>query len=169
MRRLVLVAGAVVATAVAVATPSYAESPDSGTSTVQHLTFAYPEDPVLTHVDGLGIGCPAFTGTVEEDRYLHVSGIMKPDGTGHARTDVAASVTLTPDDAAAVSYTGGYAQHQTGFFVDGGHGDRTVTTTTHGTITGSDGSTWRVTEVAHFSVDATGTVRAMFDRMRCER
>jgi hypothetical protein len=168
MRRLVLVAATAVATAAAVATPSYAESPGSGTGTVQHLTFAYPEDPVLTRVDGLGAGCPAFTGTLEEDRYLEVSGIMKPDGTGHARTDVAATVTLTPDDAAAVSYAGSYAQHQTGFFVDEGHGDRTATTTTHGTIIGSDGSTWRITEVAHFSVDATGTVRATFDRMRCE-
>lgn len=93
---------------------------------------------------------------------------MKPDGTAHARTDVTATVTLTADDTAAISYTGGYAQHQTGFFVDDGHGDRTVTTTTHGTITGSDGSRWRISEVAHFSVDAAGTVRAGFDRMRRE-
>lgn len=49
-----------------------------------------------------------------------------------------------------------------------GHGDWSLTTTTHGTITGSDGSTWRISEVAHFSVDAAGTVRAGFDRMRCE-
>jgi hypothetical protein len=168
MRRPLLVVAAAVATAAAVPAPSYAESLDSGARTVQHLTFAYPEDPVLTRIDGLGIGCPAFVGTLEEDRYLDVSGIIKPDGTGHARTDVAATVILTPDDAAGVSYTGSYAQHQTGFFVDDGHGDRAVTTTTHGAITGSDGSTWQISEVAHFSVDATGTVRATFDRMRCE-
>jgi hypothetical protein len=168
VRRVALAAG-LLAAATVLAAPSYAESPDSGTGTVQHLTFSYAEDPVVGHVDGLGIGCPAFVGTLEEDRYLDVTGIMKSDGTGHARTDVAATVTLTPDDAAAVSYTGGYAQHQTGFFVDEGHGDRSVTTTTHGTLTGSDGSTWRISEVVHFSVDAAGTARAGFDRMRCER
>lgn len=161
--RATVAVAAVVAAATAVAAPSYA---DSG---VQHLRFSYPEDPVVTHVGGLGSGCPAFTGTLEEERFLEVSGIMKSGGTGHARTDVTATVTLTPDDTAAVSYAGGYASHQTGFFVDDGHGDRTVTTTTHGTITGSDGSTWRISDVAHFSVDAAGTVRTGFDRMRCER
>jgi hypothetical protein len=161
--RRVILGAALVAAATALAAPSYAHTG------VQHLTFSYPEDPVVGHVDGLGAGCPAFAGTLEEDRFLQVSGIMKPDGTGHARTDVAATVTLTPDDAAAMSYTGGYAQHQTGYFVDEGHGDRSVTTTTHGTLTGSDGSTWRISEVVHFSVDAAGTVRASFDRMRCER
>jgi hypothetical protein len=44
-----------------------------------------------------------------------------------------------------------------------------VTTTTHGSLTGSDGSSWRLTEVVHFSVDARGELRAGFDRMHCER
>lgn len=158
---MVIAAGVLAGTALA--GPSYAGSG------VQHLTFSYPEDPVATHVAGLGIGCPAFAGTLEEERYLDVSGIMKPDGTGHARTQVTATVTLSPDDPSAVSYTGSYAQHQTGFFVDGGHGDRSVTTTTHGSLTGSDGSTWRISEVVHFSVSHDGTVRAGFDRLRCER
>ena len=157
------VGASLLATATAVAAPSYAGSG------VQHLTFSYPEDPVVTSVAGLGAGCPAFVGTLEEDRHLDVNGIMKPDGTGHARTDVTASVTLTPGDPGAIAYTGGYAQHQTGYFVDDGHGDRSVTTTTHGILTGSDGSTWKISEVGHFSVDASGTVRASFDRMRCER
>jgi hypothetical protein len=134
---------------------------------VQHLSFSYDEDPVFTEIDGIGPGCPDFVGTLEEDRHLDVAGIMKADGTGHARTDVTATVTLTPADSSAVSYTGSYVQHQTGFFVDGGEGDRVVTTTTHGTLTGSDGSTARLTEVVHVSVDGSGTVRAWFDRMRC--
>jgi hypothetical protein len=80
---------------------------------------------------------------------------------------VTATVSLTPVEPSAVSYTGSYVQHQTGFFVDDGHGDRVVTTTTHGTLTGSDGSSARLTEVVHVSVDGSGTVRAWFDRMRC--
>ncbi len=162
MRRAALVAGALAAAALVTA-PVHA---DSG---VQHLTFTFDEDPVVTHVTGLGTGCPAFTGTLEEDRHLDMSGIMKADGTGHATTSVTATVTLTPDDPDAVTYTGGYTQHQTGSFVDEGHGDRVVTTTTHGLITGSDGTTWRIQEVVHLSLDARGAVRSTFDRMRCER
>lgn len=160
MRRAVVVLTVAAAT---VAWPAMAQA----TGDVQHLTFSYDEPPVLTQIDGIGPGCPAFTGTLEEDRHLEVTGIMKGDGTGHARTDVTATVTLTPDDAAAVSYTGSYVQHQTGFFVDDGHGDRVDTTTTHGTITGSDGSTARIREVVHVAVDGNGNVRAWFDRMRC--
>jgi hypothetical protein len=143
------------------ATPSYA---DSG---VQHLAFEYAEEPVVTSVDGLGVGCPDFTGTLEEDRYLKASGILKRDGTGHATSDVVATVELTPDASSAVSYTGSYAEHQAGFFADDGHGDRVVTTTTHGVLEGSDGSTWRIQEVAHLAVDARGTVRVWFDDLRC--
>ena len=160
MRRLALVA-ALVAAATGLGSPAYAGDK------VQHLTFDFPEDPVLTAVDGLGPGCPDFTGILEEDRSLHMSGIMKADGTGHATTDVDATVTLTPTDADAVSYGGGYSQHQSGFFVEGGEGDRVVTTATHGLITGTDGSTWRIQEVVHLSVDAQGEVRAWFDRFRC--
>lgn len=162
MRRRVALMGAVVAAATCLAAPSYAESG------VQHLTFTYDEDPVSTHVNGLGAGCPDFTGTLEEDRHLHLSGIMKPDGSAHATTDVTATVTLTPDDPSAVCYTGSYTQHQTGFFVDEGRGDRVVTTTTHGVITGADGSTRPLDEVVHLSLDAHGAVRATFDRFRCE-
>ncbi|HET8604514.1 MAG TPA: hypothetical protein VFM09_11335 [Marmoricola sp.] len=160
MRRTAVVALAAAAVT-ALSAPSYA---DGG---VQHLAFSFDEDPVVTQVDGIGAGCPGFTGTLEEDRHLEIAGIMKADGTGHATTDVTATVALTPSDPAAASYSGDYTQHQTGFFVDDGHGDRVVTTTTHGTLTGSDGSAWRISEVVHFSVDASGTVRAWFDRMRC--
>lgn len=160
MRRIALMT-AVVAAATCLAAPSYAGSG------VQHLTFNFDEDPVFTHVNGLGTGCPDFTGTLEEDRHLHLSGIMKVDGSAHATTDVTATVTLTPDDPSAVSYAGGYTQHQAGFFVDEGRGDRVVTTTTHGVITGSDGSTWPIDEVVHLSLDADGVARAAFDRFRC--
>ncbi len=153
---------AAVAVASSLAAPSYAESG------VQHLTFSYDEEPAFTSVNGLGAGCPDFTGTLEEDRHLQLSGIMKVDGSAHATTDVTATVTLTPDDPAAVAYAGSYTQHQTGFFLDDGHGDRVVTTTTHGKITGSDGSTWRIQEVIHLSLDAHGALRANFDRLRCE-
>jgi hypothetical protein len=153
--------------AATMAWPATATATAQAAGGVQRLTFSYDEPPVVTQVDGIGPGCPAFTGTLEEDRHLEVAGIIKSDGTGHAHTDVTATVTLTPDDAAAVSYTGSYVQHQTGFFVDDGHGDRVVTTTTHGTITGSDGSVARITEVVHVAVDGHGTVRVWFDRMRC--
>jgi hypothetical protein len=160
VRRSVIVAG-LVAAATTLAAPSYAAPP-------QHLTFSYDEAPVLTHLDGIGTGCPAFSGTLEEDRHLDVIGTMSNDGTGHARTEVTATVVLTPDAPGSTSYAGGYTQRQSGFFVDDGHGDRVVTTTTHGLLTGSDGSVWRISEVAHLSVDAQGTVHAWFDRMRCE-
>lgn len=162
MRPVVVLAGVgVLAAACTLAAPALA---DSG---VQHLTFSFDEEPVVTEIGGIGPGCPAFVGTLEEDRHLEVDGIMKPDGTGHARTDVTATVTLTPDDPGAVSYTGSYVQHQAGFFVDEGHGDRVVTTTTHGTLVGSDGTTATLTEVVHVTVDGRGTVRVWFDRMRC--
>jgi hypothetical protein len=161
MRRALAVTAGVVA-ATALTAPSYAGAP-------LHLSFLYDEDPVITHVDGIGADCPSFVGILEEDRHLEAVGTMKADGTGHARTDVTATVVLTPDDPAAVSYTGGYTQHQSGFFIDDGHGDRVVSTTTHGRITGSDGSSWRISEVAHVTVDAHGNVRTSFDRMRCVR
>ncbi len=160
-RRAVLIAAAVAATT-CLAAPSNAESG------VQHLTFSYDEAPVISPVNGLGAGCPGFTGTLEEDRHLLLSGIMKGDGSAHATTDVTATVTLTPDDPAAVAYAGSYTQHQTGFFLYEGHSDRVVTTTTHGVITGSDGSTWPIQEVVHLSLDAHGVERATFDRFRCE-
>lgn len=162
MRRALV--GVVAATAaiatLAPTTPAFADSP------LLHMSF--DEDPVVTAIDGLGAGCPAFSGTLEEDRHLEINGFVKDDGTAHARTDVSASVTLTPDDPAAVAYIGGYTSHQTGVFTDLGDDDRQVTTTTHGTLTGSDGSSFRITEVVHFSIDRNGHVRAWFDRFHCE-
>lgn len=161
MRRTVAVVAVAAASAAWPATAAHAESG------VQHLAFSYDEEPVVTGISAIGPGCPAFSGTLEEDRHLEAAGTMKADGTGHARIDVTATVTLTPDDPTAVSYTGGYVEHQTGFFVDDGFGERVDTTVTHGTITGSDGSTARITEVVHVTVDGSGKVRAWFDRMRC--
>ena len=160
MRRHALAAG-LVAAVTGLGAPAYADS------SVQHLTFDFGEDPVVTSLDGLGPGCPDFTGILEEDRILHVSGIMKADGTGHATTEVAATVLLTPADPGQVAYTGSYSQHQSGFFVDDGDGDRVVTTTTRGVLTGSDGSTWRIQEVVHLSLDGQGEPRVWFDRFRC--
>jgi hypothetical protein len=144
--------------------PAYA---GTGGAQVQHLAFSFDEEPVSTQVEGLGRGCPDFTGVLEERRHLDAVGIMKADGSGHARTDVAATVTLTPDDPNGTSYTGGYRQHQAGSFVAGGTEDRVVTTTMHGTISGSDGSSYLITEVVHFSVDSAGEVRAWIDRFHC--
>lgn len=160
MRQLLVVAAGTLATAWAVAPPAYA---DSG---VQHLTFSFDE-PASSHLAGLGSGCPAFTGTLLEQRHNELAGVMLPDGTVHARTTAASEVVLVPDDAGAVSYRGGYVLHQSGTFTDGGEDDTVVTSTVHGTMTGSNGSAFRLTEVVHFSVSHDGTVRVAFDRPHC--
>jgi hypothetical protein len=159
VRRLAVVAAALLA-ATGVAAPVQAAVPE-------HLTMSFDEDPAITPVDGLGPGCPAFSGTLSEYRHLDLAGTVLSDGTVHGRTLVTATVTLTPDDPGAPSYAGGYTSRQTGFFTDGGDDDRVVTTTTHGVITGTDGSSYRISEVVHFSVDAQGNLRAWFDRFRC--
>ncbi|HET7305793.1 MAG TPA: hypothetical protein VFJ12_14725 [Segeticoccus sp.] len=164
MKQFVVALVAALAPAVAIATPgaAFAAGPP------QHLTFSFDEPTEVSHVDSLGARCPDFVGTLVEERHLELDGWMKEDGTAHARTDVTAQVKLVPDDPQGVSYSGGYTQHQTGAFTAYGDDDRVVTTTTHGTIAGSDGSSYRISEVVHFSVAKDGAVHASFDRFRCE-
>jgi hypothetical protein len=52
-------------------------------------------------------------------------------------------------------------------FTASGDDERVVITTTHGELTGSDGSTYRIREVAHVVVGDAGTVRVWFDRSSC--
>jgi hypothetical protein len=155
---------AVAAAAVAVATltgvPAYA---DSG---AQHYTFSFDE-VATSHVDGLGAGCPAFVGTMTEQRHDELAGTEVAGGTVHGRTLATSLVTLTPDDPSAVSYTGGYVFRETGTYVNDGADDWIETATVRGSLSGSDGSAYRLTEVVHLSVSHDGTVRATFDRLRC--
>lgn len=137
-------------------------------SPADHLSMSFDEPVSVMHVDGLGRGCPAFTGSLVENRHLDITGWVRDDGAAHALTAVAATVALVPDDTGAVSYSGGYTAHQTGSFTAGGDDDRVVTTTTHGLITGTDGSSYRISEVAHFALDGNGDVRAWFDKFHCE-
>lgn len=161
MRRALVVAA--VATALGCATPAaYAASP------VDHLSMSFDEPVSVTHLDGLGRGCPAFTGSLVENRHLDITGWVRDDGAAHAITLVTATVSLVPDETSAVSYSGGYTARQTGSFTAGGDDDRVVTTTTHGVITGTDGSSYRIGEVAHFALDGDGNVRSWFDKFHCE-
>jgi len=161
MRRALVVAA--VATALGCATPAaFAASP------VQHLSMSFDEPVSVMHVDGLGRGCPAFTGSLVENRHLDISGWVRDDGAAHALTVVDASVALVPDDPGAVSYSGGYTAHQTGSFTAGGDDDRVVTTVTHGVISGTDGTSYRISEVAHLALDGNGGARAWFDKFHCE-
>jgi hypothetical protein len=165
MRRAATVAAALLA-ATGLAAPATA-APAPATSAPQRFSVSFDEEPVVTPVDGLGTGCPAFTGTLTERRHLQIDGLIQPDGTAHARTLVTASVTLAPSDPTTPSYAGGYTSRQSGLFSNGGNDDRVVTTTTHGTIIGTDGSSYRISEVVHLTLDAHGSVRAWFDRFHC--
>jgi hypothetical protein len=95
-----------------------------------------------------------------------VRGWVDDDGTGHATTGVAAPLTLVPDGGGP-SWSGGYVSHQAGQFTASGDDERVVTTTTHGGLTGTDGSTYRIREVAHVVVEDDGTPRVWFDRFSC--
>ena len=161
MRAALVVAA--VTTAIGCATPAaFAASP------VHHLSMSFDEPVSVMHVDGLGRGCPAFSGSLVENRHLDITGWVRDDGAAHALTDVTATVALVPDEASDVSYSGGYTAHQTGSFTAGGDDDRVVTTVTHGAISGTDGSSYKISEVAHFALDGNGDVRAWFDKFHCE-
>jgi hypothetical protein len=143
-----------------------AAPPASADPGQMRFAFAFDESS-SPHVEGLGIGCPVFTGTLTELRHNEIEGFVNADGTGHARTVATATITLVPDDSSMPSYAGSYTSRQTGTFDDAGATDRAVTTTVHGVIAGTDGSTYGVMEVAHFSLDGQGTIRVWFDRMSC--
>ncbi len=153
------IAGAAASTAL-LAAPAYA---DGGP---EHYSFAFDES-AATLVDGLGTGCPDFTGTMTEQRHDELDGIMLADGTVHGRTLATSQVSLVPGDAGATSYTGSVTYRETGTYVNDGMDDAVETATVHGSLVGDDGSRFRITEVIHLTVDAQGTVRSSFDRMRC--
>ena len=155
-----LAVGAATLLATGAAAASYADSP--------LLHMSYDEPPVATDINGLGPGCPAFTGALVENRHLEITGFFKDNGDAYARTFVSATVTLTSVDAADPSYTGSYTSRQTGVFTDFGNDDRQVTTTTHGQIDGSNGSSYGLDAVVHFSVDGNGVVRSWVDDFHCD-
>lgn len=161
MRRALVVAASACALA-ATTPPAFAVSP------VHQLSISFDEPVSVMHVDGLGRGCPAFTGSLVENRHLEITGWFRDDGAAQARTVATATVALVPDETEAVSYSGGYTAHQTGSFTAGGDDDRVVTTTTHGRISGTDGSSYRISEVVHFSLDGNAAVRTSFDKFHCE-
>jgi hypothetical protein len=162
---IALRAGVITAAATALVLGAVA-SPASADSSQQRFAVSFDESPSL-HVGGLGTGCPAFTGTLSELRHNEIEGFVNADGTAHARTVATATITLVPDNNLMPSYTGSYASRQTGTFDDAGATDRVVTTTVQGVIAGTDGSTYGISELTHFSVDGQGTVRVWFDLMRC--
>lgn len=137
-------------------------------SPVQHLSMSYDEDPVVSTVDGLGPDCPDLVGTLTETRHLDITGWFKPDGTAHATTTVTATVTLVPGDSSAPSYSGGYVTHESGQYTAFGEGERIDTATTQGHLDGSDGSSYRISEVGHLTIDGTGRPSVFFDHFRCE-
>jgi hypothetical protein len=136
-------------------------------SPTQHLAFSYDEESAVSTVDGLP-GCPDLVGTLTENRHLDAVGWIKPDGTAHAVTTVTASLTLAAQDGTRPSYVGGYVQQQTGQFTAYGDDERVVTATTHGNLVGSDGSSYRISEVTHLAIDGAGRAPVWFDRLRCE-
>ena len=138
------------------------------TSPVRHLSMSFDEDPVVSTVAGLSPGCPGLTGTLTETRHLDIRGWIKADGTAHAVTTATATVTLLPDDSSRPSYTGGYVTRESGQYTAGGADERIDTATTHGYLVGTDGSSYRISEVGHLTVDGTGTPRIWFDRFRCQ-
>jgi hypothetical protein len=158
--RRAVVAGAVASAAALVAAPAYA-----GTA-AEHYAFSFDET-ATTSVDGLGPGCPDFTGTMFEDRHDDLAGVMLGDGTVHGRTLATSRISLVPDTPGATSYTGSVVYRETGTYVNEGEDDWRETATVHGVLTGDDGSEFGFTEVVHMSVDARGTVRSSFDRMHC--
>jgi hypothetical protein len=160
VRRTVLTVAAVTVGMLGMAAPANA------TGGVQHLSFSFDETAV-SHAEGLGVGCPAFVGTMSEQRHDELDGIMLANGTVHGRTYATSRITLSPDDPTATSYTGGYVLRQTGTYAHAGEDDWVETATVHGTLTGSDGASYRLTEVVHLTTSHDGTVRTTFDRMRC--
>lgn len=121
----------------------------------------------MSMVDGLGPDCPGLVGTLTEYRHIDVEGWIRDDGAAHAAVVATATVTLAPEGG-GTSYAGGYVERQTGQFTGYGDDDRVVTAVTHGVLTGTDGSTYRISEVSHLAIDGTGRPTVWFDRLSCE-
>jgi hypothetical protein len=149
-------------------TPLLLAAPANADSPVQHLTLSFEEEPVVSTIVGLGPDCPDLVGTMTENRHLQVDGWVRSDGSAHASTDVTAVVTIFPTASGGTSFTGGYIQHQTGQFTAFGEDERVVTTTTRGTLRGSDGSTYRISEVSHVVIHGAQLTQVWFDHFRCE-
>lgn len=120
-----------------------------------------------TPTDGLGLGCPAFVGTLEEHLIGSDIGFLAEDGVAHVRTRVNATVELMPADPNQVTYVGSYSMDQTGTYPSEGAGTKAMTRTVHGAILGNDGSTFRISEVLHLNTDGQGRTRATFDHLTC--
>jgi hypothetical protein len=160
------VAAGLMAAGLAAAALGLVTSGPADAAGVQHLTFSFDET-AAEHVEGIGAGCPDFIGTLVEQRHDELAGVMLSDGTVHGRTVATARVQLVPDDPEAVSYDGGYVLHETGTYAHAGQDDWIETSTVHGTLTGSDGSSFRIAEVMHLTTRPDGTAQVWFDRMSC--
>ena len=121
----------------------------------------------VSHVDGIGPGCPTFVGTLAEDLTGRDVGFMSADGVAHVHTTVQGVVTLTPDGLNAPSYRGSYAMVQTGSYPDEGLGTKVMTRTVNGTLAGSDGTSYSMHETLHLITDGQGRTRADFDHLAC--
>lgn len=159
MRATASVVGLALVAAV-VSVPAYA-----GGSHTRIVGRSFDERPSVTRVDGLGPGCPDFTGALVERRHLQMSGYVR-DGVAHISTVVTATVVLRPASSGATSYRGSYRSVQAGVFDHHGHRTRRVTTLTVGTIHGSDGSTYGTVEVAHSRLGPDGPQGS--DRFHCD-
>lgn len=145
---------------------SSASSTSSGRHRPTLIHQTYDERPIATHLNGLGPGCPDFTGTMTERRHLVVSGYRRGD-TVRVSTEVTATVTLVPDDPATVSYRGRYRSVQIGTFGNHGRRDDKVATFTLGHVRGSDGSAFGTIEEARTWRDSTGRAHQS-DRFHCD-
>lgn len=150
----------------AMAAFAVAAAPAVADSGRQRIDNPWTEQDV-TQVDGIGPGCPAFTGTLVEDLTGRDVGFLTADGIAHVHTTVEGQVTLSPDANSAPSYRGSYTMIQTGTYPDDGADTRVMTRTVNGTITGSDGTSYDLHETLHLSVDGRGTTRASFDHLAC--
>lgn len=166
MERVVRARTCVGALLTAAASLALAAGPASANGSPQHFDNTWTEQDI-SQVDGIGPGCPAFVGTLEEDLTGADVGFLAADAIAHVHTTVNATVTLTPDDPAAASFDGSYTMIQTGIYPEEGEATRVVTRTVNGTINGSDGSSYNLHETLHLTVDGQGRPRADFDRMTC--
>jgi hypothetical protein len=128
------------------------------TARAHAVHMSYDEPKTVTHVSGLGPGCPTFVGRLVERRHLTITGYERGDR-AHISTVADATVRLVPDDPTAVSYRGTYRELQVGTFVHHGHDTVRSTTFTLGHVHGSDGTSFDTVEDARVWHDRAGHLR----------